>query len=226
MWGRRDSTDLLQSPQRMTDTANARELVDRAVGGDRAALERLMLDHYGTLLRQVDQRLPKSLQSVVDAEDIVQLTYAQVFARIDQYEDRPDGSFLSWMQAIAENRLRDAIRAQRRKKRGGDRVRVSAAPVDKQSAAANLFDLLAASGNTPSRSVARREGIRAIQIVVAGLPDEHRQAVELRYFEGYSLEETAQRMGRSTGAVRGLLDRAKKKMREALERASRFLSDK
>jgi RNA polymerase sigma-70 factor (ECF subfamily) len=210
----------------MTDAAQLPDLIDRAVHGDQAALERLMLAHYDELARRVEQRLPRSLQSVVGADDIVQSTYAQVFAKIDQYEHRDDGSFLAWLLAIAENRLRDAIRAQGRKKRGGDRVRVSTTPDDQQSGAANLFDALAGPGNTPSRSLARREGIRAVQVAVAGLPDEHRRAVELRYFEGYSLEETARLMDRSTGAVRGLLDRAKKKMRETLERASRFLSDK
>ena len=39
-------------------------------------------------------------------------------------------------------------------------------------------------------------------------------------------EETAGIMKRTTGAVRGLLDRAKKELRNALERASKYLSSK
>ena len=42
------------------------------------------------------------------------------------------------------------------------------------------------------------------------------EVIELRYFEGYSLEETATLLQRTSGAVRGSLDRAKKKIRESL----------
>ncbi|MEX2113133.1 MAG: sigma-70 family RNA polymerase sigma factor [Pirellulales bacterium] len=210
----------------MTDAADTCELIDRAVGGDRAALERLMLDHYGVLARQIDQRMPPALRSVLGPDDLVQMTYTQVFVRISGYERREDATFLSWLIAIAENRLRDCIRAQRRQKRGGGRTPISEGTGEQESRAGNLFDAIAGSGNTPSQSLARREGIQAIQIAVAGLPDDYRQAVELRYFEGRSIEETAGAMGRTTGAVRGLLDRAKKELREALERASKYLSSK
>jgi RNA polymerase sigma-70 factor (ECF subfamily) len=210
----------------MTDTAETRTLIERAVAGDRVALERLMLDHYDRLARHIAGRFPRSQQGALGVEDIVQQTFAQVFARMARYEPREDAGFLAWLLAIADNRLRDAIRAQQRKKRGGGRARVPVTSDENDSRAANLFDIIAGSGNTPSQSIARREGIRAIQVAVAGLPDEYRQAIELRYFEGFSLEETADLMGRTTGAVRGLLDRAKARMRDALERASRFLSDK
>ena len=89
-----------------------------------------------------------------------------------------------------------------------------------------MIDVVTGNEHTPSKSLARREAIQAIQIALAGLNEEYRRAVQLRYFEGRSLEETANLMGRTTGAVRGLLDRAKKKMREAMGRASLYLSKK
>jgi RNA polymerase sigma-70 factor (ECF subfamily) len=210
----------------MTDAVDNFELIDRAVAGDRAALERLMLDHYAALARQIDQRMPPTLRSVLSADDLVQMTYTQVFVSISSYEPREDASFFAWLIAIAENRLRDCLRAHRRKKRGGGRAPISDGVGDSDSRGGKLFDVIAGSGSTPSQSVARREGIQAIQIAVAGLPDAYRQAVELRYFEGRSVEETAGLMGRTTGAVRGLLDRAKKELRDALERASKYLSSK
>ncbi len=210
----------------MTNAAETRALVGRAVDGDRAALERLMLDHYAVLSRHIAERLPPSIQSVTGTDDIVQQTYTQVFATIARYEQREGATFLSWLMAIAENRLRDAIRAHKRKKRGGGRTRVQTVGNEEGSGAVNLLDALAGSGSTPSHSVARREGIRAIRIAVAGLPDEYQRAVQLRYFDGYTLEETAALMGRTTGAVRGLLDRAKKRIRDALERASKYLSSR
>ena len=90
---------------------------------------------------------------------------------------------------------------------------------------ADILDALAGRTHTASQSVARRELVHAVRAAVAGLPEEYREAIELRYFDGYSLDETAVLMGRTAGAVRGLVDRAKKQIRDSLGRASRFLSD-
>ena len=59
---------------------------------------------------------------------------------------------------------------------------------------------------------------------LAELPSDYRLIVQLRYFDGLSLEETADVVGKTTGAVRGVLDRAKQKIRESLQSASRYLS--
>jgi RNA polymerase sigma-70 factor, ECF subfamily len=202
------------------------DLIRRAVHGDRAALERLLLDHFGPLSAHLAKRMPPSLQSSVGVDDIVQLTYKRVFQSIGQYQVRGDATFLSWLLAIAENQLRDAVRAHNRKKRGGDRVQLRDTPDDELSRGIQLLDGLVGSEHTPSRSVARREGVQAIQSALAKLSEEYRRAIQLRYFDGYSLEETAILMGRTTGAVRGLLDRARKQVRESLGRASKYLSEK
>jgi RNA polymerase sigma-70 factor (ECF subfamily) len=210
----------------MTPIDDTAELVQRAARGERAALERLLLDHFAPLNAHVARLMPPSLRSVVGVEDIVQSTFTNVFQSIGQYEVREDASFLSWLLTIAENHLRDAVRAQKRKKRGGDRVRVQDLPGAEQSHQVQLLDVLIGPDHTPSRSAARREGMQAIHTALAGLPEEYRRAIELRYFDGYSLEETAVLMGRTTGAVRGLIDRARRQIRESLGRASHYLSEK
>jgi len=201
-------------------------LIRRAAGGDRAALERLLLDHYGPLAAKIGRRLPPSLQSVVDVDDVVQQTYAKVFQRLGQFELREDATFLSWLLAIAENQLRDAVRAQQRKKRGGGQAQVRCSSANEQSRDADLLEILIGPAHTASRSMARREGIEAIRVALAGLPEDYRRAIELRYYEGYTIEEAAALMGRTTGAIRGLIDRARKQLRESLGRASRYLSEK
>jgi RNA polymerase sigma-70 factor, ECF subfamily len=210
----------------MTAIDDTAELIQRAVRGERVALERLLLDHFAPLTAHIARRMPPSLQSVVGAEDIVQSTFTNVFQSIEQYAVRDDATFLSWLLSIAENQLRDAVRAQKRKKRGGDRVRVQEVAAEEQSREVQLLDILVGPDHTPSRSAARREGMQAIRTALAGLPDEYRRAIELRYFEGYSLEETAILMDRTTGAVRGLIDRARRQLRESLGRASHYLSEK
>ncbi len=207
----------------------SRELVQQAIDGDRAALERLLLDCYEPLLARVAPRMPQALQGTLGAEDIVQQTFAQVFRDIGKFnvrDDVEDHGVLSWMAAIAENRLRDAIRRQGRKKRGGDVRRVGVGDGREGEPTGEFIEMIAGRGHSPSKSLARREAIGAINVALAGLPEEYRQAIQLRYFDGRSLEETAHEMNRTPGAIRGLLDRAKKKMREALKRASLYLSSR
>ena len=209
----------------MAQVDGASELVERAIAGDRAAVERLLLDNYTPLAGRIAKRLPGSMSGVVSVEDIVQQTYAQAFRTIASFQPREGATVLTWLTAIAENRLRDAIRAQRRKKRGGDFRQVQAALGDDSRSGADMLDALAGRTQTASQSVARRELVHAVRAAVAGLPEEYREAIQLRYFDGYSLDETAVLMGRTAGAVRGLVDRAKKQIRDSLGRASRLLSD-
>ena len=86
--------------------------------------------------------------------------------------------------------------------------------------------MLSDDRSTPGRNVARHEAIQAIQIGIAALADEQRQAIRLRYLEGNSIEETAAAMGRTTAAVNGLVRRAKETLRGTLENSSRWLSKK
>jgi RNA polymerase sigma-70 factor (ECF subfamily) len=83
-----------------------------------------------------------------------------------------------------------------------------------------LVELLSADGRSPSAYVQRDEAMDAVHAAMRDLPDEYRQAVQLRFLEGMNLDEVAAIMNRSPRAVQGIVDRAKKMMRESLERLS------
>ena len=53
-----------------------------------------------------------------------------------------------------------------------------------------------------------------------GFPADQRQAVELRHLQGLAVLEIGQRMGRSTAAVGGLLQRGLKSLRGMLDDSS------
>ena len=203
-----------------------RALIAKAVSGDRPALERLLLDHCDRLSRHIDRKLPRSVRSVLGVEDVLQETFAQAFRDVGGFEPRSSQSFFAWLRTVAEHRLQDALKALGRKKRGGDCRRIGKPPDGRASSVADLVEMLSDRGRTASRSIARREAVGAIQVAIAGLPEDYQQAIRLRYIEGKSLAETAAAMDRTPGAVRGLLDRAKAKMVAALGRASLYLSRK
>ena len=92
------------------------------------------------------------------------------------------------------------------------------------SIAATLVERVARDDNSVSRPARMREAVSAMQIALASLPDDYRQAIRLRYVEGRTLAEVAKSVGRSEDATRGLLHRAKRKLRDAMGRASAYLS--
>jgi len=197
-----------------------------AVSGSRPAIERLLLDHYTPLAQHLKPLIPASLQSLLAVEDILQETFSQVFRDIHSFAPSTEKSFGTWLKAIAENRLCDAIKAQKRKKRGGDHKQVKPTASPDHDTVASLAEMLSAGSSTPSQALARKEAVRAAQVAIAGLPEDHREAVRLRFLEGRSIDAVAAAMHRSPGAVRGLIDRAKRAMRETLGRASRYFSSR
>ena len=206
----------------MSDAFDEGELLSTAIAGDQAALHELLLEHYDGVTAHVARRLSKPIQGVTSREDIVQETFAQVIRDFKHFQPRSDQSFLAWLKKIAEHRVQDAIRRAERLKRGGGRQRIRAPIRPDKSSLADLVEQLSADGRSPSSSAARHEAIAAVQAEIEALPADYGLAVRLRLLECRSLEETATVMNRSPRAVQGLLDRAKKKMRDAIGRLSLY----
>lgn len=198
------------------------ELISKSVSGDRVALQKLLLSHYAKLSEYVDHRIPRRIQNVVGADDIVQQTFVQVVRDVQCCTSRTEAAFFAWLKTIAENRVKDAIRYAESEKRGGGRRRVQAQVLPDESSLVDIVELLSAGSHTPSQSVARHEAIAAVHETIEALRPDYRQAVQLRLLQGISLEETASIMERSPRAVQGLIDRAREKMRAALGRLSLY----
>jgi RNA polymerase sigma-70 factor (ECF subfamily) len=200
-------------------------LTAAAVAGDRVALERLLLAHYDELARRIDARLPLRLQSTQAVEDILQLTFFQAFRDIEHFQLRPDANFGDWLARIADNRLCDAIRQHDRPKHGGDLQRVGDSPRE-DSRILSLWDWIAADETSPLSAAMRGEALQALQVALAALPDDQRMAIQLQHLEGKSVEEAAAALGRTPGAIRGLVHRGKLELVVALGRASQWLKSK
>ena len=203
-----------------------RQLIDKAISGDGVALERLLLTYYDRLALHIDSKLPASVRQVVGAEDILQQTFLQVFRDIHNFKPHSDLAFFAWLKTIARNRLLDVVKGLKRKKRGGSRNQVRS-PADGQAGSIkDLVEMLSAGGRSPSRSCARHEAIQAVQIGLACLATDQREAIRLRFIEGKSLDEVAAAMGRTKPAVRGLIYRGKEELRISMGRSSLWLSRK
>lgn len=209
----------------MTDSQHDK-LVQDAIHGDRGSLEQLLLMHCDSLSDHIRPKLAGPIESLVSVEDILQETFYRAFQQIASFEPKSSQSFLAWLKVIAESRIVDAIKNLKRKKRGGDFQRVANQPAAAQESVIELIQMISADGSSPSQIVAGDEAVLAMQVAVAALPEDQRQAIVLRYFQQMSLDETAAAMEKTSDAVRGLLHRAKKALRTHMHSSSIWFSRK
>ncbi|MHC5111163.1 MAG: sigma-70 family RNA polymerase sigma factor [Planctomycetota bacterium] len=206
-----------------TDERNL-ELTALAVAGDEAALERLLLRYHGRLTHQLASKIPSGMRALITVEDVLQEAYLTVFQKIGGFQQRGPGSFYRWLATIAENRLIDAIKAERAAKRGGGRRRVDDFTNPMTGSTVEWLEMLAVHERTPSRSAAGREAMAHVSEALKSLKDDYREALQLRYIEGLPVNETAARMKRTEGAVCLLCHRGLKRLSHVLGQSTRFFS--
>lgn len=195
------------------------DLARRSSAGDVAALTVLLTECRRRLVAYVQARVPTRCRGTVDAEDVVQAALIPAYREIAAFEYRGPGSFHRWIATIAIRKLRDAVRASRARRRGGD-VHVAAAALDESMIA--LLDCVSSPGRSPSQSVARHEAIAAIQSALDRLPPDYRQAVWLVNIEGRTVAEAAAAMGRTERAVHNLCHKARRRLSELMGSFSRY----
>jgi RNA polymerase sigma-70 factor (family 1) len=71
---------------------------------------------------------------------------------------------------------------------------------------------------TPSESLERKEEAEVVQALVAALPEPQRSLVHLRHIEGKEYDEIARMVNMNVNAIRVSISRARKQMREMLEK--------
>ncbi len=198
------------------------QLIAAAAAGDQAALTALLTETYATLRGYLARRIPADLQATIAAEDLVQETHVEVFRRIGDFRPDGDAALLRWVQTIAANRLRNAIRNRRAAKRGGRRVQVRQPGLSESITV--LLNVIAVCEDTPSQAAARDEIAPAVADAIAVLLPDQRQAVTLVYLDGLSVAEAAKKMNRTERAVHNLCYKARRHLREALGSRSDYLT--
>jgi RNA polymerase sigma-70 factor, ECF subfamily len=171
-------------------------LMIRAQDGDRRAYEDLLT----RVARLVQAFVRRRAGDAAWSEDVVQESLVALHRARHTYD--PSRPFAPWMYAIAQNRLIDALRLQRR------RLLREIQP-----------DLTA----EPSRSpVQERDALRAdVRRAVAGLPARQREVIELLKFEDLSVRDVARRLGMSEANVKVTAHRGYRALRRLIEEWTR-----
>lgn len=160
-------------------------------------------------------QLHRRLQAKVDASDIVQQTMLNAHQARAGFRGTTDAERAAWLRQILARNLAHAARDFTRDKRDCSREQSLQQSLDQSSARLEAF--LAADQSSPSQRAVRNENVLRLAAALETLPDAQRRAVELHYWEGCTVAEISEALGRSTSAVAGLLHRGLTALREQLQ---------
>ena len=141
---------------------------------------------------------------VADAEDLTARTFFQAMSNLHRYEVQ-GVPFSAWLFRIAHNLVANWHR---------DSGRRRAAPLD------GLGDV-ATDHDGPDDAAEAAEERRELQEAIRRLPADRQQLLILKFVELQSNEDIATVMGRSEGAIKALLHRTVRSLRDELLQAKR-----
>jgi RNA polymerase sigma-70 factor, ECF subfamily len=173
--------------------SNEHDIYRAAIHGDRDAFE--MIIHSSS--RNLFAIAYGVLQNREEAEDVVQDTLVKAWK--SRWRVRDPEKFPAWISTIARHRARDLAR----------RRRPEPLPHDFESA----------ETLEPKTETENADLNSEVQAALSQLPELHRMAVTLRYFEELDYATIEQTLGLTNGALRGILGRALGVMRRKLKPA-------
>ncbi|HVP12018.1 MAG TPA: RNA polymerase sigma factor [Phycisphaerae bacterium] len=191
---------------------------------DLTEVQHLLLERAGDLRRFVDQKIPPRFKSAIAAEDVLQEVWISAFRTFGDYRPGEPGGLDGWLRAIARRRLADALRSAGALKRGGAACLFHGG-TSSPTSWADLFAQVSSNEKTPSGEISAQEAANALQIALASLPEQRRQAVYLRLVEGRPREEVAQAIQKAGITVDRLVRQGLRDLRQRLRHASRFFTD-
>jgi RNA polymerase sigma-70 factor, ECF subfamily len=175
---------------------------------DSQALERYRAYLHLLARLQLDQRR----QAKIDPSDMVQQTLVQAVGGWSQFRGQTEAAKISWLRTILARQLANAFRDLLRHKRDVRRERSIEAALE-QSASRLGSWWLVSDQTSPSQVAIASEQAVELANALAELPDAQCQAVTLHHFEGWTLDQIGEHLGRSPAAVAGLIKRALKTLR-------------
>jgi RNA polymerase sigma-70 factor (ECF subfamily) len=177
-------------------------LIDQARNGDHQA--------FGAIMQRCNQRLFRVARAVMgndeEAEDVLQEAYLKAFSALAGF--RGEARLLTWLTSITLNEARGRLR---RNIPVMDPNIMDNARVIPFPSSSDTLD--------PEAEAERSEARRLLEKAIDRLPAEFRVVYMMRDVEGCSIEETAEQLSLNPATVRTRLFRARKMLRETLEKS-------
>ncbi|HUH34763.1 MAG TPA: sigma-70 family RNA polymerase sigma factor [Moheibacter sp.] len=180
------------------------QLVNNYLLGDENALailiERYKNKIYGYIFSKV---LNKDV-----TEDIFQDTFVKVILTLREGKYTEEGKFLPWVMRIAHNLTIDYFRAKTRM------------PVIGETFANEdygIFEFLADPEDCSETKIIKEQILKELRLIVAFLPDDQREVLELRMFKDLSFKEIAEETDVSINTALGRMRYALINLRKLIE---------
>lgn len=175
------------------DEADSLQLVARMQAGDRSAAGQVYRRYRDELLLAVRAGMGPGLRAAFESEDVLQSVALEAISDLRSFVPRGPGSLRAFLVRIVQHKLVDRARALTAKKRRGSVA---------------LTESVAEA--VPEHPPVEYDDSRYAELerALLALPDELREIVKLRRFDGLSSKEIAERTGRTDAAVRKQFSRA------------------
>ena len=168
------------------------DLLHKARGGDREALERVLALYLPRLRRWASGRLPGWARGMVDTDDMIQDTLIRACDRLSEFEPRGEGALQAYLRNALRNRIIDEVRRAKR------RPPADSIPGDQRD-----------REPSPLETTIGLEALEAYERALAGLAAAEREAVIARVEMGMEYAEIAAATGKaSPDAARMMVSRA------------------
>src|SRR5262245_5943046 len=173
------------------DLQTTLRLVRGARAGDRAALEDLFTRYLPKVRRIVSLRLGCPMKDFAAFEDLVQDSLLRAFEKLDQFEEKSEGTFYHWVATCVASAMNLHFRKAGAQKRGAGKVKAFG-QLAGDSLTASIFP---SAGPGPRTRASEHELEGKIEEALLGLKSHHREVIVMRHICGMSSEEVAQALG-------------------------------
>jgi RNA polymerase sigma-70 factor (ECF subfamily) len=184
-------------------------LLARLGAGDRQAFEALVREYRGRMLA-IAQRF---LACAEDGEDAVQEALLAAYRSLESFKGNSE--LWTWLYRVLVNACRMVRRSRSRHRM------VSLEDVSHSGGEPGHGAIPSPRSTEPPHACAERTEMQAwVHDSIARLPEHYRQVLLLRDIDELNIDQTAQRLGTSRGAVKSRLHRARQALRARI--APRF----
>ena len=174
-------------------TTSDEVLIGRIAGGDRLAMKVLFARHHVRVYRFV----LRMVRNEATAEDLISEVFLDVWRQAEKFEGRSTVS--TWMLSIARYKALSALR-----RRGEEEL-------DDETA-----DAIEDQADDPEIALAKKDKAAVLRQCLLKLSAEHREIVNLVYYQHKSVEEVAGIVGIPEATVKTRMFYARKKLSELL----------
>ena len=184
---------------RHMDGPDLESVIQRARGNDAEAM--------GEIYRCYSRRVFGLCRYMLDSRESAEDATSEVFLKLQRSIESYDGStpFHRWLLRVTSNQCIDALRSRKR----GRQVIVEGEEGAAVTEAVSLEP-------SPLGAVLSAEERTKVREAIAGLPENYRMPLVLRYYGELSYDEIAQQLELKRDYVAALLFRAKQEMRRKL----------